>query len=278
MGQLLGRGKGRIFCSTEEVAATPEIYASERVSSRIDPAGQTAQAVYLDYTTRRVSSDTLRSRLASGAPLSIVALVAGLDGEGGLHFDPLVIGFPWLSDPSDPPVLTGAEWWTYSWGEVFVEDLDELAEVRRHPAPKDWEVMSQISEAAFKQCLAEILGAEVRKDWGGEQSDLHSTHLHLNGKRTTAAMLLKGPADFREMTPNHLGKNNDQIYRLANEPAEILVVQHCHEIGQAVRATLRAFAMQPGRPRHYCLIDGRDSLRILEAYGKRRRALQLSGH
>jgi hypothetical protein len=276
LGELLGKGNGRICCSTEEVEPTPEIYESERVRSRISPAGESTMEVFLDYTTKRVASDTLRSRLAAGSPLSIVALVAGLDDGGALHLDPLVMGFPWLSDPLDPPVLADAEWWGHSWGEVFVEDLDELAEVRQYPAPEDWSVMSQISEAAFKQCLAEILGAEVRRDWGGEQSDLYSSHLHLNGRRTTAAMLLKGPADFREMTPNHLGKNNDQIYRLANEPAELLVVQHCHEIGQAVRATLRAFAMQPGRPRHYCLIDGRDSLRILDAYGKLERALELS--
>jgi hypothetical protein len=276
LGVLLAKGKGRIFCSTEEVQPTPEIYESARVSTRIAPAGGSTREVLMDYTTERVASDTLRSRLAAGAPLSIVAQVAGIDDAGALHCDPLVIGFPWLSDGSDPPLLADAEWWGHSWGEVFVEDLDELAEVRGHPAPVDWSMMSQISEAAFKRCLAEILGAEARKDWGGEQSDLYSAHLHLNGSRTTAAMLLKGPADFREMTPNHLGKNNDQIYRLANEPAELLVVQHCHEIGQAVRATLRAFAMQPGRPRHYCLIDGRDSLRILEAYGKVERALALS--
>jgi hypothetical protein len=276
LGELLAKGKGRIFCSTENVAPSPEIYDSEQVSSRIEPAGEGRREIYLDYSTKRVASDTLRSRLASGSPLSIIAQLAGVDGDGALHFDPLVMGFPWLSAKSDPPPIEGPEWWSYTWGEVFVEDVDELAKVRDQPAPADWGVMSRVSEAAFKQSLGEILGAEVRKDWGGEQSDLYTAHLHLNGARTTAAMLLKGPADFREMTPNHLGKNNDQIYRLANEPAELLVVQHCHEIGQAVRGTLRAFAAQPGRLRHYCLIDGRDSLRILQAYGKLERALAIS--
>lgn len=68
------------------------------------------------------------------------------------------------------------------------------------------------------------------------------------------------------MTPAHLGKNGDQIYRLANEPCQLMVVQHCHEIEPSVRATLRAFAVQPGRPRRYCIIDGRDTFRILKAY------------
>jgi hypothetical protein len=105
LGVLLGNGKGRIFCSTEEVEATPEIYESARVSTRIVPTGGSTHEVFLDYTTERVASDTLRSRLAAGAPLSIVAQVAGIDDDGALHCDPLVIGFPWLSDGSDPPVL-----------------------------------------------------------------------------------------------------------------------------------------------------------------------------
>jgi hypothetical protein len=79
------------------------------------------------------------------------------------------------------------------------------------------------------------------------------------------------------MSLNHLGKNNDQIYRLSQEPANVLFVQHCHDILPAVRATLRAFAVQPGKPRRYCLIDGRDSLRLLRAYGMLDKALAFRG-
>ncbi len=111
----------------------------------------------------------------------------------------------------------------------------------------------------------------------GEQSDHYTSHLTLGGRRVSAAFLLKGPARFQPMTLNNLGKNNDQIVRLANEPADVLIVQHSHDITQPVRATLRAFAVQPSRPRRYCLIDGRDSLRLLRAYDKVERALELSG-
>ena len=80
------------------------------------------------------------------------------------------------------------------------------------------------------------------------------------------------------MTLTHLGKNNDQIVRLSHEPAEVLIVQHAHEIRSAVRETLRAFATSLGTVRRrYCLIDGADSLRILQAYGKLDHALELSG-
>jgi hypothetical protein len=136
--------------------------------------------------------------------------------------------------------------------------------------------MRFITEKAFKTCLAELLGDKIQNDWGGETSDYYTAHLHLNGQRVTAAFLLKGPARFEAMTLNNLGKNNDQIVRLAKEPANLLVVQHCHDILQPVRDTLRAFAVQPSRPRRYCLIDGRDSLRILQAYGLYDRAIALS--
>ncbi|OFX15941.1 MAG: hypothetical protein A2Z18_00045 [Armatimonadetes bacterium RBG_16_58_9] len=75
---------------------------------------------------------------------------------------------------------------------------------------------------------------------------------------------------------NHLGKNNDQIVRLSHEPADVLFVQHCHDILPAVRETLRAFAVQPSNPRRYCLIDGRDSLRLLCAHGLYETAVELS--
>jgi hypothetical protein len=106
--------------------------------------------------------------------------------------------------------------------------------------------MRQITGSAFKTCLAEILGDTTRADWGGEMSDHFAAHLHLCGKRTTAAFVLKGPGNgFSPMTLRNLGKNSDQIYRLAQEPAQLLVVQHCHDITAAVRETLRAFAVQP---------------------------------
>jgi hypothetical protein len=49
-----------------------------------------------------------------------------------------------------------------------------------------------------------------------------SAHVHLGERRTTAAFLLKGPAGGKKFAPmrlNHLGRNNDQIYRLAQESA-----------------------------------------------------------
>jgi hypothetical protein len=127
--------------------------------------------------------------------------------------------------------------------------------------------MKNVSERGFKWALGKILGDDVVKDWGGEISDHFTSHIHLKANRVTAAFLLKGPARFAPMGLNHLGKNNDQIVRLSREPADVLVVQHCNAIQPAVRETLRAFAVRPYGARRYCLIDGRDSLWLLNAYG-----------
>lgn len=265
LGQILAADQGHMFCSTETVLACPDIYDAKRVSSEIQPAGISSPRVRLEYSTEFVSSDTLRMELHRGTLLSIIAIFNRKENDC-LIFRPLIIGSPWLR--SDDPIWADkVMWWNRDFFEHFVEDFDEFARVRNAPKPDSIEPMRHIPEQAFKACLAKILGDRVMKDWGGEQSDHYTAHIHLNGRRTTGAFLLKGPAKFAPMRLNHLGKNNDQIYRLAQEPAEVLFVQHSHDITPAVRATLRAFAVQPGHARRYCLIDGRDSLWLLNAYG-----------
>ena len=113
-------------------------------------------------------------------------------------------------------------------------------------------------------------------DWGGEGSDYFASHLTVNNRRYTAAFLLKGPAKFRPMTTAHLGKNQDQLLRLTAEEADIFVVQHCHEVTPPVRKLLRALTSQAGYSRRYCVIDGRDSLRLLQAFSWYDRALAMS--
>jgi hypothetical protein len=279
LSELLAQGHGRLFCSVETVAPSPAIYNTERVISEVVPKTDVPLRVQLSYSADRVVSDTTRMELASGSEVAIIAQLRHHDKERAiLTFEPLVIGGPSLE--VDPKIMpeSSAIWLGFAFGEVFAEDIDEFSAIRGVPVPPDIAIMQRISEHAVKTCLAEILGQSAPKDWGGEQSDLYSAHLHLSGRQTTGAFLLKGPARFTPMGLNHLGKNNDQIVRLANEPAEVLIVQHCHEILSPVRSTLRAFANSLGTiRRRYCLVDGADTLRILEAYGKIDRALELSG-
>lgn len=273
----LGSGEvtGHFFCSTERLDPCESLYDVEEATSVVRPRLPTDYSVALKYMTAKVKADTLRSKLAEGFEISVVAELELVE-EKELVFRPRLMGFPILKKPS--PVELGFEPMVlqYNFFEHFVEDFDEFAKVRDAEEPPSPEPMRHVSEAAFKQCLAELLGDQTSKDWGGETSDYYSAHVRLNGRRHTAAFLLKGPAKFGPMGLNHLGKNNNQIVRLASEPADVLVVQHCHDIGSDVRATLRAFAVQPGRPRRYCLIDGRDSLRLLRAYDLYEKAQELS--
>ncbi|MBC8551804.1 MAG: hypothetical protein H8D23_19320 [Candidatus Brocadiales bacterium] len=264
-----------ISCSTEKLTPCPEIYDKERVSSTWIPPFPIDKKVEFHFSTKHVYADTLKSRLHQGNhQFSIIAELTNIESDN-ITFDPIIMGFPWLRIIDKKPTFDSM-WFHYSFYENYLEDFDEFKKINEIPLPANSEPMKEISENAFKTCISKLLGDKAEKDWGGETSDYFSSHLHLNGKPTTGAFLLKGPAKFEPMKLNHLGKNNDQIVRLSHEPTNVLFVQHCHDITTAVRETLRAFAVQPGNPRRYCLIDGRDSLRLLYAYNLYDKALELS--
>jgi hypothetical protein len=274
LGQLVAERRGRLFCSTERVGPCRDFGKSDQAVNRWKPPGRSGIRVEFHYSTHLVISDTLRSELRRGSTLSIIGELHSASNHL-VMFRPLVMGGPWLDSP-DPKWKDVVMWWGHEFFENVIENFDEFSRVRQFPKPGDYAAMKEVSEATFKTCLSEIVGGEPPKDWGGETSDFFTAHLHLGGRRVSGAFLLKGPAKFSPMRLNTLGKNNDQIVRLAHEPAEVLFVQHCHEITPPVRETLRAFAVQPSRPRRYCVIDGRDSLWLLQAYGLYEKALALS--
>ena len=53
-----------------------------------------------------------------------------------------------------------------------------------------------------------------------------------------------------------MGKRGDQLVRAFDEPADLIVVQHCNKIENMVVRMTEAFAYDPRRPRQYCIIDG----------------------
>lgn len=271
----LSAPKERLVCSVEKLGPCPDVYAKARVISEWMRPENYDIHVEFHYSTSHIHSDTTRWRLHDGD--HVFAIVAELlrSDEILAVFDPLLMGAPWLTEKDEAPTFD-ITWYGYDFFENFAEDFDEFGRIKAIPVPYDSEPMRHVYENAFKQCLAEILGGAVHNDWGGETSDFYTAHIHLNGKPKTAAFLLKGPARFVPMSLNHLGKNNDQIVRLAKEPAQVLFVQHCHDVMPPVRETLRAFAVQPGNPRRFCIIDGRDSLRLLKAYDLYDKAIELS--
>lgn len=156
---------------------------------------------------------------------------------------------------------------------VYVDDIDSFKKVKDvRPEDVSGLVPLSVSEADIKQSIADIIGERfIPKDWGGEKSDLYSTHVILRGKRTSTAFMLKGPS-VRKLTIAHCGKNGDQLLRLTGEPARLFVVQSVGEIVTDVIKLLNTLASERGRERneklYYCIVDGVDTARVLSAYGK----------
>ncbi|BDA71712.1 hypothetical protein CAL7716_058780 [Calothrix sp. PCC 7716] len=260
--QVLFDENGQLFCSIVNVLPCKEIYESKRVIIKCKSIDDINYKVEFHITSDKVWSETLKSGLYQGGDFAIVAQYNSRD-DNTLIFHPLLIGYPYLAD-----VKTGdLSWNKYTdFYQLHLEDFTEFEIVKQHPLPSSTEEMKFIHENVFKQCLGRILTESTPKDWGGESSDFFTSHLHIQGRRLSAAFLLKGPAKYSPMTLKHLGKNGDQIVRLSKEPANVLVIQHCHDILPPVIETLRVFATQPSKPRHYCFIDGRESLRMLKAF------------
>jgi hypothetical protein len=262
--EILIHGGDNLFCSTFKVAGCSNLFKTRRGNNKIKLALQFGRTVEMQYSTDFVKSDTLRTRLHSGSAVSAIGIISDLHDKK-IIVEPLILGFPWLMS-EDPKWSERIMWFNNGFYENYLEDFDEFARVTERELPEDYSRMKKIPEVGFKRALARVLVDRPQSDWGGESSDHFTTHLHLNGRRINAAFLLKGPARFSPMTVRHLGKNGDQLIRLVQEPADVFFVQHCHEITPPVRTMIRALAVQPGAPRRYCCVDGRESLRFLEAF------------
>lgn len=274
LGEVLQKPRpGELFCSTELLEGNKDVYSASRIRNRVLLPYEYDRSVFLEFGTGHFVADTGQYEQSYTERVSVIGQIRRCDAAE-IIAHPLVMGAPTLDHQknweSEVPTELRLRY-SYDWYEVFAEDIDEFCWCKDLPptGPDEWmEYMRELPEEAVKKKLCELLDDIPKKDWGGEQADHYSASVHLAGKRTTAAFVLKGPAQFKEMTPALLGKQADQIYRLAQTPAQLLVVQHCHEIAESVRATLRAFAVAPHQPRRYCLIDGRDTYRILKAYRK----------
>ncbi len=263
---------GQTFCSTELLEGNPDVYNRPRIRNRVLLPYDLDYQVYLDFGTDHFVADTGRYEQSYREYVTVIAQIRHIE-SGEVVASPLIMGAPSLDHPKNRASGLAPETlmrYGYQWYEVFPEDIDEFAKCMAEPPiqAEEWVAAMQTTpEQVVKEAFGKILGDIPTNDWGGERADHYASLVHLDGRRITAAFAFKGPAAFREMTPRMLGKQGDQIYRLAQEPAELLVLQHCHSIGDAVRATLRAFAVNPSQPRRYCLIDGRDTYRILRGCG-----------
>ncbi|MEH2036393.1 hypothetical protein [Nostoc sp.] len=260
--QLLIDECGQLFCSIVNILPCETIYNSNRAILECKSIEDIDYKVEFHISSNKVRSETLKSGLHRGGEFAIVAQYHTREGNT-LIFHPLLIGYPYLADSETGELL----WKEYTnFYQLHLEDFQEFEIVKKYPLPDSTEEMRHISERTFKKCLGKILAESTPKDWGGESSDFFTSHLHVREVRLSAAFILKGPAKYSPMTLSHLGKNSDQIVRLSKEPVDVLIVQHCYTILPVVIETLKVFATQPSNPRHYCVIDGRESLRMLKAF------------
>ena len=267
---------GRPFLSNARLSGCKDARKkSSRACHRVELEIEIEKPVSLTYHTEHIVSTTGAERLEQGAEQSIVGLLH--DMEDHFEIEPLVIGTPLFMHSQNPPVHPGTLFNGTIWscGEIEPKDIKEfsrLAEVEVASAEEWMNTMKALPESEIKEAFAKLLKDPTKKDWGGEKNDHFSAHVTLGGQRRSAAFLLKGPAKFKEMTMAMCGKNADQVHRLVDSGADISIVQHCHMIGEIVRRVLRDTVSQPGAPangvaRKYCFVDGKDTYRILRAYG-----------
>ncbi|MCU1302007.1 MAG: hypothetical protein JWQ87_2291 [Candidatus Sulfotelmatobacter sp.] len=282
LGQLLIQGSLRpnalfthysnYFCkgsgqATEALRKGKPIISQLEAYSKLDEY-RPGQRVTFRFHHEHLTSNSAWTELTGQRRLLILGAATSITDQT-IDAIPWVIAHP-LPGLFEKPSPVGSHWATRL--EVFIDVIDNFARVRNIEPPsgkRDLDVLRAIPEEEIKKAFAEIIGEPtIPKDWGGERSDLFTTWVKLDGKRISTAFAFKGPAQFHPMTAADLGKNGDQIDRLFSEPADLLILQHCHEITPPVRGMMRAYAQQMGKPRLFCLINGYDTIRILQAYGK----------
>lgn len=224
-----------------------------------------------ELSEERLTTSSAKVALSGRARVFMVARVDEVS-EGSvatLRVRPIFMAEPLSGVSLDSPSYRDGRRLPY--GEIAPQQIDEFRTPLEAVDPRDWdeEAMRRLSEEDVKQRLMELLPpTELHKDWGGELSDLRGD-LHVDGKPARAAFLLKGPGSgFEAMDIKHLGKRGDQIVRLYSEPADLLVLQHCHFISSAPRRLMEAFAYDVRNLRAFCVIDGPTTWRILHGAGK----------
>mgnify|MGYP001657705109 CR=1 FL=1 len=217
-----------------------------------------------EFSKSGLVNDTAYTRMSGPTRLFAFGYITGID-DATVQAVPYVIGDLVASRPmmALPFLLTL---------ELRPEGLTQLTGIDDpwFPSKAEFQRMTKVPELVVKNLICDLLGEySVPSDWGGEESDVLSANLIVDGRRHTAAFLLKGPARFHLMKPSDLGKNGDQLYRLFNIPAQIYVVQHCHSIGAAVRKQAEAFALARSftAPCQIVFIDGVATARLLRAHG-----------
>lgn len=160
---------------------------------------------------------------------------------------------------------------------LHIDDIDSFDNVR-NVSPQDvapWldqRGYLSVLEEDIQKALEEVLGIPIhQKDWGGEDEDLYTSNVIVNGRRVTTAFLLKGRGMRSKcLRIGNCDKNGSQLVRLFQSPAELFVVQFVGTVHQEVAKFLEEgvqLRRVQGKPASFCIIDGQDTARLLQAYG-----------
>lgn len=220
--------------------------------------------VHGEYNPRRLTCSTAKEQLSGTHRQFVLGYVQDATAET-VEIRSIVIAARWAKPTpvmEDFNPIDAAYLWPGA-----VDQFDGV-DFSNRMSKSDLNVLKHVPEAEIKKAFADILGeADVPKDWGGEQFDLWTTNLMVEGQPLRAASLFKGPAEFKPMTIASLGKNGDQIDRLSATAADVLVIQHCHTVTAPVVNMARVYASDPRHTRRYLVIDGYDTVRILRHFG-----------
>ncbi|MBT8226141.1 MAG: hypothetical protein HKP61_06450 [Dactylosporangium sp.] len=215
------------------------------------------------FNAARVASSSASGSLAGNRRVYLIGTVTNLSAEQ-VELRPVFIGIRSFVDDDLPAGASAPR------ARVYPSDIGQFSGIDFVSpfAEAESEAVLRVPEGTVKRAFAELLGEPyVPNDWGGERSDLYTSRVFARGRQMSAAWLFKGPGFPRAMDVKALGKNGDQIDRLFTEPAELLVLQHCHQIKPSVVGMMDAYAHDVRHPRFYMIIDGADTGRILRSLG-----------
>lgn len=239
---------------------SPALSLSEKLDEPLE-----GKSLIFEFAKDGLVNETAYTRMSGSTRLFAFGYITSVD-TNAIRAVPYIIGDLVRTSAGLPmPLMQGLE--------LHPHEISQFADIDLGWTPKkaEFECMRNVPERAIKELFCDLLGeVDVPADWGGEESDIFSANLTVDGERMTGAFLLKGPAKFHPMTPRDLGKNADQLYRLFNIPAKVFIIQHCHSIGPAVRKTAEAFALSRAfvAPCRLVFIDGWTTARLLQAHSR----------
>ena len=153
--------------------------------------------------------------------------------------------------------------------QITVDDIDSFSAVKTI-SPSSVSIR-EISEIPFKRGIQAVIGEQgVFTDWGGERNDLCTTRMVYEGKRIATSFAFKGKGTKGALNPKKMGKNGDQIPRLFEGASTLFVLQYWNHVEESVVNLMTSLAQAKSaleqRPIYFCVIDGVDSQRLIEAY------------